>query len=644
MKIESVTLLIATCVSILSCTRGDDSQDLRVADNTEIVPVELSLGVGADNPDTKGNPAILKEMTENFRGIDRVLMVPFERSSGALNPTEDRALFHVSQLPGIDDSFHTAAVSEGAYAGGLVTGNGAHLYPRDQAWLPKNTASVLAYGRAAMPEDTDQETLHTYGAIEPVGLGVMDHMRAPAEIGFRPVQIHAGDVPTQGTDLAALLTSIVGGASFTANYWYMVAAEWKEGSTSLDWNASIDDIYLKDYFQWITNEGRVFPGAGVNVEYMLTYLYRLLLAYSYYDEASTFEHSENGNSYPAFLDNAGTQPLTLAHIHNGLRDLLIGRIEALVTGGVAQIQDEDKVVFTSTPIHRYPEQYGLPNGSAMLRWNGVSYQTASQVLDGVAPMSNYCYPPALWYYSYSTLSTSAQNMDDVYIQGNTWDDIVSSYRDGKVVYNSTESVALDTPLQYSCGLLIADVTASASILDDGDGSTSTKVEVSGEKFPVTGIIIGGQRSLRYDFTPATAADTYLYDPKEYYLYDNQISGVYLTDEKSASFRCFVSQTIADRNTYFCLELRNDSGSAFVGAEGTINPGAKFYLIGHLEVPTESAGTSVFLKDHTTEVECIVSSLAEAHSAIPDLSQARLTLGIQTKINWIAATSSFIVMY
>ena len=263
------------------------------------------------------------------------------------------------------------------------------------------------------------------------------------------------------------------------------------------------------------------------------------------------------------------------------------------------------------------------------------------MLDGVAPLSSFCFPPCLWYFANTTLSTSSSDRDDIYTSSRYhWSDLLSEYRSGKVVYSDTQAVALDDPLQYSCGVLIATVRASAERLETA-GLSGQTVDAGGTNFPVTGVIIGGQRSMRFDFTPQRGGT-------DYFLNDKCISGVYLrnaADKESApSFKTLVSQTLDGEEIYFCLELRNDSGAAFSGADGIILPGSKFYLVGNIPLPEDDSYARIFQKDHATTLNCLITSLAEARNAIPDLEHPNLSMGLQVSVNWIQSTSSYIVMY
>ena len=103
------------------------------------------------------------------------------------------------------------------------------------------------------------------------------------------------------------------------------------------------------------------------------------------------------------------------------------------------------------------------------------------------------------------------------------------------------------------------------------------------------------------------------------------------------------KTPVDREVYFYLELRNDSGATFSGAEGMIYPGNYFYLAGKLVKPADSPFPSIFLQDHYTTTRCVVSSLENAHIAIPELDNPQLVMGVQTTLNWIMAASSYVVL-
>ena len=97
------------------------------------------------------------------------------------------------------------------------------------------------------------------------------------------------------------------------------------------------------------------------------------------------------------------------------------------------------------------------------------------------------------------------------------------------------------------------------------------------------------------------------------------------------------------DVYFFLELRNDSSSSFTGAEGIILPGSKFYLAGVLEKSEDPVLDRVFMQDYFTTVKCTVTSLANAHISVPEMGEPQLTLGVQTRLNWIMSASAYVVL-
>ena len=178
---------------------------------------------------------------------------------------------------------------------------------------------------------------------------------------------------------------------------------------------------------------------------------------------------------------------------------------------------------------------------------------------------------------------------------------------------------------------------------DNDGLDYTQVSMTGDTFPLTGVVIGRQYPLHFDFTPVYDPDQPDEDQTQYYIYDSKFSNIYLkytTDKTSLpKLRTLVCETPAEKEVYFSLEFRNDSDKAFYGAEGKILPGHQFYLVGKLEVPEYNPDDpktyfrSVFIQDHITSVNFVIPSLENAHSAVPDMGLPQLALGVQIESNW-----------
>ena len=254
--------------------------------------------------------------------------------------------------------------------------------------------------------------------------------------------------------------------------------------------------------------------------------------------------------------------------------------------------------------------------------------------------------PALYYYANSTLSTSYSS--DIYEQypGKTWEQIVALYTAGKMVTKTTSAVALDTPLQFACGMLVATVQATVNPLRDRGEANAFTLDESSHDFPVTGLVLGGQYEQHYNFTPVTddAAEEV---QQETFLFDANISGTYVNTAQSAPFRTLALPTPLEREVYFYLELRNDSGQAFRGADGIIPAGSRFYLAGIIPAPSQEdiAGgvNRVFMQDRFTQITCKITSLQNAYLCIPQMGNPELELGVQTKANWFFSPSTYVVL-
>lgn len=606
--------------------------------DAEPIPIQLALSVAPTSGSlSKGDPSAITEMSDNvtFRGMTGVTVLPFDVQRDIVSG--DLSNFHPTFLSDISQYIYDRAVGAGGvYITGLVDNNWSHLYPSGDTSFPNGTASVLAYGCAPLVPDSDEiRTRHLNGALEATGLGVQADFRTAGDIHFDPVRILPDGLPATAQQLTDLLNAIFyPEISYETAFWYEDVTRHNETIT-LVWNDEIDDNTLRDCFLETTNGGNMTPGSGRSVEYIISRLYRRLKSYVVQDDTPV-EYIRTGDVYPAMKPN--DEPLTWGELYNGLRVAIIDRIEALDGHGLTLDRTEYTAALTNASWQDYPGTLGLPDGAAILRWNGNRFYPVEDLpgdsADGVAPVTSYVYPPQLWYFANSTISTSSADKSNTYTSEKpNWTDILDEYRYGKTVSGGTVSVAMDQPLKFSCGMLIADVIAESTTLDDGDGDPATTITLADDTFPITGVIIGSQQRLNFDFTPAGG--------DSFFLYDNCIAGLALPTNTPAGFRTLVSQTPDDEDVYLCLELRNDSGQTFVGEDGIVLPGSKFYLVGRIDLG--EGQSSVFKRDCTTTIHCHISSLAKARNAIPNLEHVNIALGIQISVNWVMSTPSHVIL-
>ena len=617
--ITTVSLAFMALTAFLSCSRDS------VPDNGSLKQVDLALSVGSINAATKADITNITELdvtSPAFRGMTDVHLIAFEKA-GQIQ-SSDVALSGVLDLNGVPSI--TPKVQAYLYASGI------------DAWLPTGTASMLMYGRAP-GEGTDAVTRHQYGALKEIGFHEGSSRPAASSLGFEPYMMFSGDTPKEAKAIATTLNGILIGRP------YSITAYYNGGHSkiiSVNWNENIGEKNLRQAFQQIVNDGNLIPGSGPMVEALLTDLYHFLSSYESYN-TNVYEVEVNGVYYEA--SNKDGTPILYKDLYNGLRAEVLGRFQDL-DDYLEEIDSEEDpsettIKFKDEAVRNYPETVGLPSGCAVIRWTPAGFVVPQfEGVEGMAPMTSYCFPPALYYYTNTTIKTSKDdNIRDFYDEAKDytkWSQVLEHYKLGTEITSSTTSIALVNPLHFGVALMGAKVKASRRYLPDNDDLAETLVDASGDHLPVTGVILGSQYAQRFDFTPIYS------DDGECFLYDNQISGIYLTTDESAAtsgpFYTLSLQTPDDKDVYFCLEFENKTGTTFYGADGRILPDRKFYMVGKLSMPSAPRTVnSVFVQDHLTSVTCTIHSMEGAYNSVPDLGIPQLVIGVQTQVNWKLST-------
>ena len=89
------------------------------------------------------------------------------------------------------------------------------------------------------------------------------------------------------------------------------------------------------------------------------------------------------------------------------------------------------------------------------------------------------------------------------------------------------------------------------------------------------------------------------------------------------------------NVFVTVELENNSGVAFYGAEDIIPADSKFYLVGELKLEgnTTTNVDHVFVKDHTTIANFSITNLKNAYNHIPDMRTSKINVGLAVDLEW-----------
>ena len=292
-------------------------------------------------------------------------------------------------------------------------------------------------------------------------------------------------------------------------------------------------------------------------------------------------------------------------------------------------------------LQGFPASYNLPDGAIAVAYAGGAFDgNAAHAYGGLEPaqIDRYVYPAQLWYYANSQIKTSTTTKESEYTGAANWTAILGQYeKDNSSVNTKTRSVAIKNPVQYGVARLDVKVkTKENTYLEDNNPVTSANhIDNPLTGWPLTAVLVGGQKHVGFDFTPGTYAGG---DGTAYTIYDNTMSStIYaVTADYSAANSTLVLETAANENEYIALEFENASGKDFYGYDGIVPAGAKFYLVGQLaaDAATET-DKKVFKQDYTTTARVAIKDLKNAYTTIPDLRAPSLEIGLSIDLEWQA---------
>lgn len=316
-----------------------------------------------------------------------------------------------------------------------------------------------------------------------------------------------------------------------------------------------------------------------------------------------------------------------------LADLKAGVEKATATGEEGlktAISKAIEAALTSIADCTYPQNVGLPDGAAQVKWTGTAFDYINYSNVGslaYTSMANFVYPASLYYTTNTAIKTSTSRLADQY--GTDWDACLALYNNGggTSVEANTQSVALVNQIQYAVGRLdVAAKFASATVKDNLQEDFNT---AASEGITLDGILVGGQKNVGWDFV--TPIDT-----TEYTIYDASVTSTKLGTADIADSimaQSLALSTTAGTNVNFALELTNNTGNAFTGVDGIVPAGAKFYLVGQLVPQEGKADNKVFAQAYNTKANVTITSLAHAYNCIPDLKNPKLELGLSVNLEW-----------
>lgn len=368
--------------------------------------------------------------------------------------------------------------------------------------------------------------------------------------------------------------------------------------------------------------------------------------------------------YKEFITlKAGSKTSVVAFINN-LKAALVGETGEPTIPAERKLTKEiyDKCVAALTAIESidFPGKFNLPDGVASLSWiageSKFAYNAPNNVIIGTGNSINYqkiCYPAELSYFVNTTTMVSDKDMSNLseFPAYNEWTNPTGANWTGKnfaekAVENSTRTVGLKDPVQYSVAVLKSTVRCNAETLEDnakdaGGFKANQSITVNDNSFPVTGILIGGQpASVDWKYEPASS-ETF-----ENTIYDNVMNGSpmyakYASEVPTVGNYTLVfdnKKTGAENSVYVTIELTNKSGQAFYGKDGIIQKDTKFYLVGILDpnkegLPKPAGVNRVFVQDYVTTANFKIKTLKDAYNCIPDLRTSGINVGLAVDLDW-----------
>lgn len=617
-------LIIGLASMVLtSCQKQEDVSEVTEPAKTYVL-ADLALSLPASTAPRTRMTTDVTQSNGNFRGIQRLSIIPFTKQ-GKITSTDMPSYYE--SAPIVNNTNWT------------VPENTVHHYQK--VHLMKGVASFLTYGQAAAVtggKDVNGSLIpKVEGQSQTAGIMPERMAVSPANLTFELEKIYNKEqIPAGATAIADYLTHIARAKGTITN-------PGTEDEVTVSWKDAEDAWLQLLYMNFINQndqETNIMPGSARNVKAFVSTLYRRLALMNYND----------------------------ATIEKAIVNDILNRI----TTGVTYEGEGDALTVTSLGTYdSYPNDLGLPDGAAAVLWDMTAEenqgafvpQTVTTLDATINTINRFAYPPELYYYSNSRIKTSnTEILANDYKLYPQWTDVLANlYPYDGVVGGDTKAVAIKEPLQYGVAHLSATIASKSSSLPDADGNHIEVEYQSKPSFPVTGIIICGQRPVDFEFkvkTTATGETT----GDELFIYDRHLNTntggtpFYLKfgDPASGPFETLALQNEDGKDVTIMLELENQSGKNFKGEDGIVYKGTKFYLTGQVKLSGGSdTGVSesekddvkkrVFTQDHTTTVTMKVQTLAHAYNVMPNILSGRLEIGVDIKLDWVGTTPTTVIL-
>jgi hypothetical protein len=608
-------IALTSAIGFTACSSDDAATDVNPTYDGNSVKTQFSISLPSNLvKDTRMAASTVQEAEnlESFRGMSGIVLIPYSSSTDRTARLGGNITLGQNKMIKPITPNDANAIPNGT----LLANSNAVLY--NDVTIPLGTAGFLFYGEAT-PSSSGTE--FTDGSLTPAGL-----TGESSDISFTPTPILGSSSPdmTIGNALATYVSLIA-------------AASYDDGTDATA--EDVENIWAK----CANSANSSQPWYNAALGQMYTAFTSMKAGSSFYIQAVVQD------LYSSIKDN--TDKVSLA-----IKKAILNTTYVTESGGTLTLKEA---------YRGYPANINMPEGAAALSWTNATPKVATAVGGSdfgssemsVVNMTKIVYPASLYYYVNSPIKTSNTSRAGDYGENTVWtqagddNDILDTYKNGVSVQPSTRSVAIEKPIQYAVGRLdVKVIKLNQAHYYDRKGEVVT-IPTNG--FELTGVLIGGQKAVGYEFTPK--------DATEYTIYDNVINtegshkNVVKTDQDAGTNYTLALETAAGTAVNVALEFVNNSGQDFHGFDGIIKAGAKFYMVAQLNPTAETGvssasntGNKVFKQDFRTIANFTIGAgssdisdpsklagFANAYTTIPDLRTPELELGFSVDLTWQA---------
>ena len=593
-------IALTSAVSFTACSSDDAVVENNPTYDGSTVKTQFSISFPENVASTRMTSGTVQasEAIADFRGMSDIVLIPYLHATNRTKRLGNNITLAAGKMIKPEATNAANSIPNGK----LIAKNNAVLF--QDVTIPLGTSGFLFYGKATGDDG------YANGYLTAEGL---DNDNENTDISFSPTPIVSSIDKTKGEALAAYVTSIAQAKKDNTITWAACA---NNANAEATW-------YSEGLGQLYTKFTSMKAGASAYVQAAVQDLY--------------------------------------SSIRNNTDDISKAIKTAIESTTYVESVSEGILTFKDN-ISNYPggDNNFMPDGTAVLSWatsDGVKTATASTAGSeiNVQDMEDIVYPASLYYFVNSGVKVANGPRKDEYEKAanDTWGKILDTYDGGTSVTASTRSVAITNPIQYAVGRLDVSVEAldGTKTYYDREGKA---MEIPANAFTLNGVLIGGQKSVDWEFKQSGSEEYAIYDKTINTSSDPAISAVLSTATAIGPTYTLALETAKDQSVYVALEFVNNSGKDFQGFDGIVKDNSKFYMVAQL-TPSNGTGynsdskNKVFMQDYKTianfkigvgsedgdhdGVSDTPGGFANAYTTIPDLRTPQLELGFSVNLTW-----------